>query len=84
MDGFEVAQRLRALPGLKDIELVAITGYGQDVDRRRTRETGFDEHMVKPVDLEGLETWLRRSQERRLQAASNHIDSASASSRVNS
>ncbi len=65
MDGFEVADRLRALPGLAETELVAITGYGQEVDRQRTREGGFDEHMVKPVDLDELEAWLRRSQERR-------------------
>ena len=65
MDGFEVAQRLRALPGSTEIEIVAITGYGQEGDRQRTRDAGFDEHMVKPVDLDELEAWLRRSQERR-------------------
>jgi signal transduction histidine kinase len=61
MDGFEVAQRLKTLPGLGDLHLVAITGYGQDVDRQRAREAGFDEHLVKPVDLEVLHSWLRRS-----------------------
>ena len=65
MDGFEVAQRLKALPGWRGLEIVAITGYGQDIDRRRTRESGFDEHMVKPVRLDALEAWLRRSQKRR-------------------
>ena len=47
MDGFEVAQRLKALPERGRLEVVAITGYGQDIDRQRTRESGFDEHMVK-------------------------------------
>ena len=65
MDGFEVAQRLKALPEWRGLEIVAITGYGQDIDRRRTRESGFDEHMVKPVRLDALEAWLRRSQKRR-------------------
>ena len=65
MDGFEVAQRFRALPEWRGLEIVAITGYGQDIDRRRTRESGFDEHMVKPVRLDALEAWLRRSQRRR-------------------
>ena len=65
MDGFEVAQRIRALPGLERLEIVAITGYGQEIDRQRTRESGFDEHMVKPVRLDALEAWLRRSQKRR-------------------
>jgi signal transduction histidine kinase len=65
MDGFEVAHRLRAQPESIHILLVAITGYGQQVDRQRTRAAGFDEHLVKPVDLEELEAWLRRSQERR-------------------
>ncbi len=54
MDGFELAQRLKALPGRESLELVAITGYGQDIDRHRTSQAGFDEHMVKPVDLDGL------------------------------
>ncbi len=65
MDGFEVAQRLKDQPDSGHVELVAITGYGQEIDRRRTRDAGFDEHMVKPVDFDRLEAWLRRSQERR-------------------
>ncbi|HEV2844774.1 MAG TPA: PAS domain S-box protein, partial [Thermoanaerobaculia bacterium] len=50
MSGFEVAPELRALPGLRDVTIVAVTGYGQDEDRRKTREAGFDHHLVKPVD----------------------------------
>jgi signal transduction histidine kinase len=53
LDGFEVARRLRA-SGAKDVCLVALTGYGQPEDRRRTQEAGFDSHLVKPVTPEQL------------------------------
>jgi CheY-like chemotaxis protein len=52
MDGYEVARRLRAEHG--GCRLIALTGYGRDDDRRRSREAGFDHHLVKPVDLEEL------------------------------
>jgi PAS domain S-box-containing protein len=58
MDGYEVARRLRANPDLKETVLVAITGYGQDDDRRRSREAGFDHHLVKPVDPTRLQEVL--------------------------
>jgi CheY-like chemotaxis protein len=54
MDGYEVARRLRALPGGRGVLLVALTGYGQDDDQRRAREAGFDHHLIKPADLEAL------------------------------
>jgi CheY-like chemotaxis protein len=54
MDGYELAVRLRELPGLDAIRLVALTGYGQESDRRRTREIGFHHHLVKPVALEDV------------------------------
>ncbi|HET7307343.1 MAG TPA: ATP-binding protein [Gammaproteobacteria bacterium] len=50
MDGYEVARRLRETPGLEKTRLVAVTGYGQESDRRAAREAGFDEHVVKPLD----------------------------------
>ncbi|HTO08653.1 MAG TPA: response regulator [Myxococcota bacterium] len=53
LDGFEVCRRLRE-HGLDKVYIVAITGYGQDDDRRRSREAGFDEHLVKPVDPDAL------------------------------
>jgi PAS domain S-box-containing protein len=59
MDGFELAARLRELPGLARIRLIAVTGYGQESDRQKTRDAGFHEHLVKPVDLEALETVVR-------------------------
>jgi PAS domain S-box-containing protein len=54
MDGFELARRLRDVAGLERIQLVAITGYGQDSDRKRSAEAGFAEHLVKPVELARL------------------------------
>jgi two-component system CheB/CheR fusion protein len=55
MSGFEVASRLRAIPGLEQVVLIAMTGYGQDEDRRRTIEAGFAAHLVKPVDPTALQ-----------------------------
>lgn len=54
MDGYEIAERLRELPQCAHAILVAITGYGQDDDRRRSREAGIDHHLVKPVSPETL------------------------------
>jgi CheY-like chemotaxis protein len=50
LDGCEVARRIRAEAWGRGAILVALTGWGQDVDRRRSREAGFDMHLVKPVD----------------------------------
>ncbi len=58
MDGYEIAERLRELPESADSVLVAITGYGQDEDRRRSRAAGFDHHLVKPVAPETLQRLL--------------------------
>jgi CheY-like chemotaxis protein len=52
MDGAELARRLRALPETANALLVAVTGYGQESDRARAREAGFDHHLVKPIDRE--------------------------------
>jgi CheY-like chemotaxis protein len=54
MDGYEVARRIRTLPTICHARLIAITGYGQRTDVLRAKEAGFDQHLVKPVDLEGL------------------------------
>jgi CheY-like chemotaxis protein len=54
MDGYEVAERLRALPEGKDAVLIAITGYGQEDDRRRSQRAGIDHHLVKPVAPDAL------------------------------
>jgi CheY-like chemotaxis protein len=54
MDGCEAACRIRAAPSGARPFLVALTGWGADDDRRRTRDAGFDRHLVKPVDLDRL------------------------------
>jgi signal transduction histidine kinase/DNA-binding response OmpR family regulator len=54
MDGFEVARRLRQKADAEPPLLLALTGYGRDEDRRRSREVGFDQHLIKPVDLDLL------------------------------
>jgi signal transduction histidine kinase len=58
MDGFEAARRLRANHPRSALRLIAMTGWGQEEDRQRTREAGFDEHLVKPVRLEELKEVL--------------------------
>jgi CheY-like chemotaxis protein len=58
MDGYELARRLREL--FPDVHLVAVTGYGQEAERRRAREAGFDDHLVKPVRFDVLEEVLSR------------------------
>src|SRR5262249_28998165 len=60
MDGYEVAARLRQQPSTAAALLVALTGYGQEEDRRRALEAGFDQHFVKPIDPDSLEQLLRR------------------------
>lgn len=58
MDGYEVARRLRQHPQGKHATLIALTGWGQEEDRKRTRETGFHHHLVKPLNLRDLQSRL--------------------------
>jgi CheY-like chemotaxis protein len=63
MDGYEVARRLRQQPGLENVVLAALTGWGQKEDRRRTAEAGFNHHLVKPPEpkaVEGVLAELKR------------------------
>ena len=60
MDGYELARRLRDLRGLHGIKVVAVTGYGQQSDRERSKKAGFDEHLVKPIELPALQRALER------------------------
>ncbi len=60
LDGLQLARRLRS-HGTSHPYLVAMTGYGQPEDRRRTLEAGFDDHIVKPITLEVIERTLRKS-----------------------
>lgn len=54
MDGYETARQIRQLPQGRNAVLIALTGYGQDEDKRRSQEAGFDGHLTKPFDLKGL------------------------------
>jgi signal transduction histidine kinase/ActR/RegA family two-component response regulator/PAS domain-containing protein len=54
MNGYELLRRLRALPALRKVRFIAITGYGQAEDRERVREAGFEAHLVKPVNMTAL------------------------------
>ncbi len=54
MDGYELAGRLRLLPGLQDLRLIALSGYGQSADKARSLQAGFNLHLVKPAELEAI------------------------------
>jgi PAS domain S-box-containing protein len=54
LDGYEVARRLRAAPEYARVRLIAISGYGQAQDRERSKDAGFDHHLVKPVEIDSL------------------------------
>jgi CheY-like chemotaxis protein len=58
MNGYDAARQIRSQPGGKDTILIALTGWGQNEDRRKTEAAGFDRHIVKPVTLSQLETIL--------------------------
>ena len=62
LNGYEVARRIRQQEWGRDVIIVALTGWGQDEDRRRSQEAGFNFHIVKPVELAALEKLLRGSQ----------------------
>ncbi|MGQ0651449.1 MAG: ATP-binding protein [Betaproteobacteria bacterium] len=59
MDGYELAARLRKLPGLSALPMAAVTGYGLDSDIRRSGEAGFTAHFVKPMEVEAVLAFLR-------------------------
>ena len=58
MDGYELAHLLKQNPKLQQTRLVALTGYGQETDRQRSRDAGFAEHLVKPIDMTVLQTMV--------------------------
>jgi two-component system CheB/CheR fusion protein len=58
MDGYEVAKWMRQELTLQNTVLVAVTGYGQESDRQRSQEAGFDHHLVKPLDIDALQQLL--------------------------
>ena len=59
MNGYDVCRRIRELPWGRQVTLIAQSGWGQDEDRRRTRDAGFDHHIVKPIDPGALDALLR-------------------------
>jgi two-component system, sensor histidine kinase len=61
LDGYEVARALRASPTSKTMTLIAVTGYGQAEDRQRSKEAGFDTHLVKPVSQTLLSSLIAAS-----------------------
>jgi len=58
IDGYELARRIREHPTLHGVRLIALTGWGQQEDRLRSREAGIDHHLLKPVDVQALEQLL--------------------------
>jgi PAS domain S-box-containing protein len=64
MSGYEVARRLRERPETSETSIVAMTGWGQEEDRRRSKEAGFDHHLVKPLEPESLTDLLARTSRR--------------------
>jgi CheY-like chemotaxis protein len=60
LDGYEVARRLRQLPGFERVPIIAVTGNGREEDKRRSQEAGINRHFVKPVDPDRLEEALTR------------------------
>lgn len=62
MDGYEIAGRMRAMPPEPPVTLVALTGWGQDDDRKRVLGAGFDHHLVKPAQIEALQSLLESIQ----------------------
>ncbi|MCA1581769.1 MAG: response regulator [Acidobacteria bacterium] len=61
LNGYEVADRLREIPGVEEARIVAITGYGQESDKAQAKSHGFDDHVVKPVSFEKLQTVIAAS-----------------------
>ena len=61
LNGYDTARQIRQQSWGKHVALVALTGWGQDEDRRKSQEAGFDSHMVKPLQLQDLERLLASS-----------------------
>jgi CheY-like chemotaxis protein len=62
MNGYDTARRMRQESWGGSAMLVAMTGWGRDIDKRRSQEAGFDEHLVKPIEMEALEMILKKTQ----------------------
>ena len=64
MNGYQLARAVRGMPGMEDVVLVAVTGYGRDEDRKASMDAGFDDHWVKPIDLGELSSFTSGSHAR--------------------
>jgi DNA-binding response OmpR family regulator len=71
IDGYELARQLRQQAGHAEVVLIALTGYGQNQDRKRASEAGFDYHFVKPVDPCKLEAAIGAGRKKNGQMSSN-------------
>jgi CheY-like chemotaxis protein len=65
LNGYEVAKQIRTKPTLKNVVLVALTGYGQESDRQASMEAGFNHHLIKPARLEQVRKILASVAEQR-------------------
>ena len=61
MNGYELAEQIRGAEWGTRVRLIALTGWGQEEDKRRAREAGFDQHLTKPVDPQRLDALLSRA-----------------------
>jgi len=69
LDGYETQKLLRRQAGMDQVFVIAMTGYGNEDDRRRTQAAGFDAHLIKPVELDSLVGLLNQARERNAAAA---------------
>ena len=69
MTGYDVAKRMRLIPSMQKTLLVALTGWGTQDDRQRTRDAGFDRHLTKPAELPAVEELLRTAEQAKRAAA---------------
>jgi CheY-like chemotaxis protein len=58
LNGYEACRRIRQQPWSRGMVIVALTGWGQEEDRRRSKEAGFDHHLVKPIEIDMLKQLL--------------------------
>src|SRR5262249_19783177 len=65
LDGYQAAKRIREEPWGRNVVLIAVTGWGQDKDRRRSVDAGFDAHLVKPIDATAIVACLEEPARRR-------------------
>jgi CheY-like chemotaxis protein len=67
-DGYQVAREMRSLAAMRDATLVALTGWGAQEDRARSRSAGFDHHLTKPAGLASVEALLSEIANERIEA----------------